>query len=73
MARGLPILEMESETRYYDVQGPYGKAFSYYKDEYLCLWEVTPDEVVVQRDWNVLTENHHWYEDEILPCLETAQ
>lgn len=70
IAYGLPMVEMESELRYYEVQDPYGRAYSYYKDEYLCLWEVTPIEVVAHWDWDVLVENDHWYEDEILPAFE---
>ncbi|CAI7673166.1 unnamed protein product [Penicillium viridicatum] len=61
---------MESELKYYKVQDPYRRAYSYYKDEYLCLWEVTPIEVVAHWDWDVLVENEHWYEDEILPAFE---
>ncbi|KAJ5120831.1 uncharacterized protein N7515_010219 [Penicillium bovifimosum] len=63
------MVEMESELKHYEVQDPYGRACSYYKDEYLCLWEVTPDEVVAHWDWDVLVENDHWYEDEILPAF----
>ncbi|KAF7717832.1 Uncharacterized protein PECH_000078 [Penicillium ucsense] len=61
---------MESELKYYKVQDPCRGAYSYYKDEYLCLWEVTPDEVVAHWDWDVLIENDHWYEDDILPAFK---
>jgi hypothetical protein len=64
------MVEMESELKYYEVQDPYRRAYSYYKDEYLCLWEVTPIEVVGRWDWDVLVENDHWYEDEILTAFE---
>ncbi|KAF9253083.1 hypothetical protein LCP9604111_609 [Penicillium roqueforti] len=70
IANGLPILEMESELRYYEVQDPYRRAYSFYKDEYLCLWEVTPDEVVAHWDWDDLIEDVHWYEDKILPAFK---
>ncbi|CAI7580335.1 unnamed protein product [Penicillium glandicola] len=70
IANGLPMLEMESELRYYEVQDPYARAYSYYKDEYLCLWEVTPVEVVAHWNWDDLIENVHWYEDEILPAFK---
>jgi hypothetical protein len=70
IAKGLPMIKMESELRYYEVQDPYGKDYSYYKDEYLCLWEVTPDEIVERWDWDVLVENENWYEDEVLPAFK---
>ncbi|CAG8271706.1 unnamed protein product [Penicillium salamii] len=70
IANGLPMLEMEPELRHYEVQDPYRRAYAYYKDEYLCLWEVTPDEVVAHWDWDVLIENVHWYENEILPTFK---
>jgi hypothetical protein len=69
IADGLPMIEMQSELRYYGIQDPYGRGYSYYEDEYLCLWEVTPDEVVAHWDWDSLTENAHWYEDEVLPAF----
>ncbi|CAG8428025.1 unnamed protein product [Penicillium salamii] len=61
---------MESELRYYEVEDPYRKGYSYYKDQYLCLWEVTPDEVVGHWDWDDLIENVGWYDDEIVPALK---
>ncbi|CAI7677821.1 unnamed protein product [Penicillium manginii] len=70
IAKGLPMIKMESELRHYEVQDPYGKDYAYYKDEYLCLWEVTPDEIVKRWDWDDLVENENWYEDEILPAFE---
>lgn len=70
IAYGLPIVGMESELKYYKVQDLYGRDYSYYKDEYLCLWEVTPDEVVDHWNWDVLVENDHWYEDTILPAFK---
>lgn len=64
------MLEMESELRYYEVPDPYGREYLYYKDEYLCVWEITPDEVVDHWDWDNLIENMQWYEEEILPAFE---
>lgn len=69
IAHGLPMIEMESELKYYQVQDPYERAYYYYKDEYLCLWEGTPDEVVGDWDWDSLSKNDHWYEDKILPAF----
>jgi hypothetical protein len=57
IASGLPMLEMESELIYYEVPDPYQKAYSYYKDEHLCLWEITPEEIIGYIDWDLLIEN----------------
>nr|KMM71105.1 hypothetical protein CPAG_07412 [Coccidioides posadasii RMSCC 3488] len=38
-------------------------------DEYLCLWEITPEEVVQHWNWDELCENPRWYEDEIQPAF----
>ncbi|CAG8079552.1 unnamed protein product [Penicillium salamii] len=64
------MLEMESELRYYEVQDPYGREYSYYKDEYLWLWEVTPDEVIGHWHWDDLIEKVRWYEDKTLPAFK---
>ncbi|KAF9885327.1 hypothetical protein FE257_013044 [Aspergillus nanangensis] len=70
IAKGLPMIEMQSELRYYGREDPYRKGYSHYEDEYLCLWEVTPDEIVKHWDWDFLSENVHWYEDEVLPAFK---
>lgn len=49
---------------------PYGRGYSYYEDEYICLWEIIPDEVVNPWDWDNLIENVYWYEEEILPAFK---
>lgn len=68
---GLPILRAEDEMRYYDVADPYGRDYQYYRDQYLCLWEVTPEEIIGTWDWNDLSKNEHWYDEVVIPALET--
>lgn len=66
IAKGLPVLEMKAEMKHYKVQDPYDRSYRYYEDEYLCLWEVSPDEVVGRWNWDILTTHPHWYKDIIL-------
>lgn len=55
------MVEIECELKYYEVEDPYGRAISYYKDEYLCFLEVTPDGIAAQWNWDVHFENDNWY------------
>jgi hypothetical protein len=68
IARGLPMIKMDEEMRYYQVDPDWGD-YSLYRDEYLCLWEVTPEEVVGHWEWNELINDANWYEDLILPAF----
>ncbi|RDH26519.1 hypothetical protein BDQ94DRAFT_164417 [Aspergillus welwitschiae] len=52
--KGLPVLNMVDEMRYYGVPDPYGRANNYYKNHYICLWE--------------LLKADCWYEQVILPA-----
>jgi hypothetical protein len=67
---GLPILRAEDEMRYYRAEDPYCRRYQYYTDHYLCLWEVTPEEIVDTWDWNDLSGNQNWYKDTILPAFQ---
>lgn len=42
------ILDMNIEMRYYGIADPYNEFNRYYKDHYICLWEVAETEVVVR-------------------------
>jgi hypothetical protein len=66
---GLPIIRAEEEMRYYHVDDPYRRDYQYYENHYLCLWEVTPEEVVGTWDWNELSKDENWYEQSILSKL----
>ncbi|KAF7137135.1 hypothetical protein CNMCM5793_007199 [Aspergillus hiratsukae] len=69
IAKGLPILDMMTEMNYYDILDPYGRSNAYYRDHYLCLWEVTSDEVIGHWEWSELVKNDHWYEEIVLPAF----
>lgn len=66
---GLPTLDFHAEMQHYGVADPYNKDYAYYKDDYLCVWEVTPLEIVGHWDWEELSRNPNWYEDIILPAF----
>lgn len=65
VANRMPILDMAAEMAYYGVQNPYGRS-SYYRNHYLCLWEVTEEEVVGNWAWDDLKEITNWYDEIIL-------
>lgn len=67
---GLPILNMDTEMRYYQIRDPYRKSNAYYKNECICLWEVTKEEVVGHWAWDDLLESNDWYERVILPAFK---
>ncbi|EGE83154.2 hypothetical protein BDDG_06098 [Blastomyces dermatitidis ATCC 18188] len=61
---------MDAEMRYYGVPDSYQQSYQYYKDEYLCLWEVTVHEIVGHWQWDELDETSSWYEKIILPAFK---
>ena len=65
---GLPVLHYKEEMAYYKVQSRYGG--DYWDGHYLCLWEVTPEEVVGVWEWNYLRSELNWYERIIMPAVE---
>ena len=65
LQRGLPILDMGKEMEQYGVENPYRE--NYYTDHYICLWEVTPAEVVGTWSCNFLRRVDGWYENIIMP------
>lgn len=69
LARGLPVIKMETEMRYYGVEDPYENDYTEYKGEYLCLWEVTPDEVVGHWDWEDLVDDPDWFGNVVMPAF----
>lgn len=68
--KGLPILNMDAEMRYYGIPDPYGKSNKYYKNHYVCLWEVTEEEFIGNWLWEELLRTDRWYEQVILPAFE---
>jgi hypothetical protein len=69
IARRLPMINMGAEMRHYNVLDPYDRDYAYYDDEYLHLWEVTPEEIVGHWDWDELSQNPEWYEEVVLPAF----
>lgn len=68
-ALGLPILDCGREMKHYGIENPYRDDSNYYQDHYLCLWEVTPDEIVGIWSWNDLRGNVNWYRDVVEPSF----
>ena len=54
---------------HYGIADPYGKLNEYYKDHYVCLWEVTKREIVGHWQWNDLIAHKNWYQEIILPAF----
>ncbi|KFH43230.1 hypothetical protein ACRE_060110 [Hapsidospora chrysogenum ATCC 11550] len=69
LRKRLPILRVADEMKYYRLRDPYGKDGAYYKDHYVCLWEIAPDEVIGDWDWDQLKTKGSWYEDVVLPAF----
>ncbi|KAI1166413.1 hypothetical protein F5B18DRAFT_78170 [Nemania serpens] len=69
LRKGLPILSVKEEIDHYDIQDPYGGYYEYYYEEYLCLWQVTPAEVIGTCEWNSLVDDNNWYRNIILPAF----
>jgi hypothetical protein len=53
---------------HYGIEDPYDKSNLYYDDHYVCVWEVTREEVVGQWEWEDLAVNANWYEDIVMPA-----
>jgi hypothetical protein len=66
---GLPILDVVAEMEHYGIQDPYSKGNRYYIDHYVCLWEVTEEEIVGHYEWEELAKRANWYEEIIMPAF----
>ena len=64
---GLPTLDVATEMQHYSISDPYNQGNQYYIDHYICLWEVTPDEVVGHWQWDDLAASDNWYDNVIMP------
>lgn len=70
LQHGLPILDTGKEMEVYGVKDPYPNSTeNYFLDHYLCLWEVTPAEVVGIWSWDELRRDNGWYENIIMPAF----
>jgi hypothetical protein len=70
MRRGLPVLDIAAEMEYYSISDPYNQGNRFYVDEYVCLWEVTPEEVVGHWEWDEWANNENWYEEVVMPAFK---
>jgi hypothetical protein len=68
--RGLPVLDIAAEMEYYSIQDPYDQGYQYYDNHYICLWEVTPEEVVGHWEWDEWATNENWYEEVVMPAFK---
>lgn len=68
--KGLPILELHDEMEYYGVEDPYHRNNQYYHNHYLCLWEVTEDEIVGHWTWSEIVQTKNWYNEIVLPAFQ---
>lgn len=66
---GLPVLHVADEMKHYGIADPYGKLNEYYEDHYVCLWEVTKEEIVGHWQWNDLIAHENWYQEIIMPAF----
>ena len=69
LEKGLPILDVHAEMNHYSIPDPYNKGSRYYINHYVCLWEVTLDEIVGHYSWEDLSRSANWYEEVIMPAF----
>jgi hypothetical protein len=70
VARGLPVLDVAAEMKYYSISNPYHRGDEYNGNHYVCLWEVTPEEVVGHWEWDEWANNENWYEEVVMPAFK---
>lgn len=63
---GYLILDVLVEMEHYRITDSYKKSNQYYKDHYLCVWEVTEREIIGHRDCSDLVTNEQWSDEIIL-------
>jgi hypothetical protein len=67
----LPILKFVDEFKHYKLYNPSRADVT--TGHWMCLWEVTPEEVVWTWNWDELKDNPEWYWDVVEPALRTFQ
>ena len=55
---------------YYSIPDPYRQGNQYYINHYVCLWEVTQDEIVACWPWDELAGSENWYKDIVIPKFD---
>jgi hypothetical protein len=69
LRNGLPILDVAAEMERYRIPDPYDRGSKYYTDHYICLWEVTAEEIVDHYEWEELAKTEDWCENVIIPAF----
>ncbi|KIX00241.1 uncharacterized protein Z518_10380 [Rhinocladiella mackenziei CBS 650.93] len=59
--------------RHDGVDDPYNQGYRYYRNHYLCLWEVTEEEIVGHYVWNDFDGDRRWYENIVLPAFKAHE
>ena len=72
LRKGLPILDLAAEMMYYNVSNPYGQQDKYCVDHYICLWQVTKEEIIGHWNWNELVESGDWYQKTVIPAFQRS-
>lgn len=63
----LPFLDASYQLYRTGILDPHGQHILQHKDDYLCLWEVTPVEIVGTWHWNELVKEKDWFEKIVMP------
>lgn len=63
----LPILRFADEFKHYKLYNP--TRTDVFSSHWICLWEVTPEEVVWTWDWDDLKGDPQWHQNTVLPAL----
>jgi hypothetical protein len=72
LRNSLPILDIAAEKKHYELRNPYGKQDQYCEDHYICLWQVTKEEIIFQEDWDDIVETENWFEAKIMPFFRES-
>lgn len=66
LKKGLPTLRLLDEMTAYGVPPPPWKKSEFYKHQYICLWEITKEEIVGHWKWEDLGRHFTWYQHIIM-------
>jgi hypothetical protein len=58
---------------HYGILDSYNEGSKYYISHYICLWEVTEEEIIGHYDWQELFKNTNWYEEVIMPAFRKSE
>ena len=72
LRKGLPVLDLAAEMVYYNVSNRYGEQDKYCVDHYICLWQVTKEEIIDHWDWDELVELGNWYQETVIPAFQRS-